>query len=244
MLAIAVVIGATALLDDAGFRTWVWLVVMGGSLTRVLWQQGRRDELLNEAVQVTESMAERFGLFTIIVLGEVVVGVADGLAEQEDRTLMAIVTGFLALGIGFGFWWNYFDFIGRRIPREGTTPRVTWIHGHLTLALAIAAAGAGMVSLVEHAGDARTPAATAWLVTGSVAALAVSLAALVWTMEAHPSRAMVAPLLLVLAVVALIVGAFRPAPWLLALSMQALLMAVWGDAFRRHAQAGMPIAET
>jgi len=32
--------------------------------------------------------------------------------------------------------------------------------GHLPVTLAIAASGAAMVSLVEHAADARTPAAT------------------------------------------------------------------------------------
>ncbi len=37
---------------------------------------------------------------------------------------------------------------------------VLWLYSQLPIALAVAAAGAGMVSLIEHAADARTPAAS------------------------------------------------------------------------------------
>jgi len=43
---------------------------------------------------------------------------------------------------------------------------------------------------------------------------------------------------------ALIVGALRPAPWLLALLVGQLLSVVWLDAFVRHARSGDPIAKT
>ncbi len=244
LVVLGAVIGATALLDDPTTRAWIWLAAVAASAVGSLAQQLGRDHSLDDAMRVTESMAERFGLFTIIVLGEVVVGVADGLSELEERTTLAVVTGVLALGIGFGFWWNYFDFVGRRLPRPGPAVRAVWLQGHLPLALAVASAGAGMVSLVEHAGDSRTPAATAWLVTGSVALLCVSLAALIWTMDAHPGRALVPTLLVGLAVVALVIGAARPAPGLLALLLGQLLLWVWLDAFRRHARSGVPIAET
>lgn len=240
----AIVIGATALLDDPETRVWIWLAVVVLTVIGAAVQQLRQDEHVADAMHVTESMAERFGLFTIIVLGEVVVGVADGLSELETRDALAIFTAVMALSIGFGFWWNYFDFVGRRLPRPGAAIRVVWMEGHLPLALAVAAAGAGMVSLVEHAGDSRTPAATAWLVAGSVALLAVSLAALVWTMDAHPGRAMVPRLMLSVAVAALVLGALRPPPWLLALALGQLLSVTWIDAFVRHARSGVPIAET
>ena len=47
----------------------------------------------------TDSLVERLGLFTIIVLGEVVFGVVDGLscAEREVKT---ITTGMIALAVG------------------------------------------------------------------------------------------------------------------------------------------------
>jgi len=79
----------------------------------------------------------------------------DGLlgAERDAKT---IITGMLALSMGFGFWWIYFDLVGRRLPRAER------------LALAITAAGAGMVSLIGHAHDASTPAGTSWLLAGAL----------------------------------------------------------------------------
>ncbi|HEX6511991.1 MAG TPA: low temperature requirement protein A [Chloroflexota bacterium] len=116
----------------------------------------------------TGSLVERFGLFTIIVLGEVVFGVVDGLSSAE-RDALTITTGMLALWMGFGLWWIYFDLVGRRLPRDRGGAVASWVLGHLPLTLSIAAAGAGMVSLIGHAHDARTPTGTAWLLAGAVA---------------------------------------------------------------------------
>jgi low temperature requirement protein LtrA len=51
-------------------------------------------------------MAERFPLFIIILLGEVVVGVVNGLTEAEGGCTTELA-GWLCLAIGFGIWWNY-----------------------------------------------------------------------------------------------------------------------------------------
>jgi low temperature requirement protein LtrA len=74
------------------------------------------DDLLG--IRATDSMAERFVLFIIIVLGEVVVGVVDGLRGVEDLDFRTVATGVLGLSIAFGFWWTYFDFVGQRLPRR------------------------------------------------------------------------------------------------------------------------------
>jgi uncharacterized membrane protein len=131
----------------------------------------------------TDSLVERFGLFTIIVLGEVVLGVVAGLS----------------------------------------------------------AAGAGMVSLIGHAHDATTPAGTSWLLAGAVA---TSLIALVLTEQALVDAERLAlvfhPLRLALsagAAAALLVGWLRPAPWLLALLLVAILAAVWFFAVSRFLRA-------
>ena len=82
---------------------------------------GRSPVGLNRGVPPTESLVERFGLFTIIVLGEFVFGVVNGLSAP-DRDVLTITTGMIALVIGFGFWWIYFDLVGRRLPRSGRPP--------------------------------------------------------------------------------------------------------------------------
>jgi hypothetical protein len=105
------------------------------------------------------------GLFTIIVLGEVVFGVVAGLsaAEPDAKT---VITGMLALWMGFGLWWIYFDLVGRRLPRADGGALSNWVLSHLPITGSITAAGAGMVSLIGHAHDATAPAATSWLLAG------------------------------------------------------------------------------
>jgi low temperature requirement protein LtrA len=128
----------------------------------------RRDQtVLSLGTTATDSLVERFGTFTIIVLGEVVLGVVAGLVSAE-RDGVTIAVGLLSLWIGFGFWWIYFDLVGRRLPRNGP-PLTNWVLSHLPVTLSIAAAGAGIVSLIGHTHDARAPEATAWLLAGAVA---------------------------------------------------------------------------
>ncbi|MBT8207524.1 MAG: low temperature requirement protein A, partial [Acidimicrobiia bacterium] len=95
---------------------------------------------------LTSSMVERFGLFTIVVLGEVVIGVVQGLGEVEDRTALTVTVAMLGLAVGMGLWWNYFDALGRRVPSENGVRLATWTYIHLPLTTSIAAAGAAMVS--------------------------------------------------------------------------------------------------
>jgi low temperature requirement protein LtrA len=186
----------------------------------------------------TDSLVERFGLFTIIVLGEVVIGVVAGLSAAE-RDAKTIVTGMLALWMGFGFWWIYFDLVGGRLPRADGGALSNWVMSHLPITLSITAAGAGMVSLIAH--DATAPAATSWLLAGAVA---TGLLALVLTeqalVDAERLFLVFHPLGLALsggAAAALIVGWVRPAPWLLALLLVAVLSAVWVFAVSRFLRA-------
>jgi low temperature requirement protein LtrA len=73
--------------------------------------------------------------------------------------------------VGFGAWWTYFDFAGHRLPRPEPVSSLQWILGHLPLTAAVAAMGAAMVSLVDHAHDGRTPVATAWVLCAGAGAV-------------------------------------------------------------------------
>ena len=194
----------------------------------------------NEGLPPTDSLVERFGLFTIIVLGEVVFGVVNGLSTP-DRDALVIVTGMIALAIGFGLWWIYFDLVGRRPPRNEGGPLVTWMLSHLPITLSIAAAGAAMVSLIGHAGDDRTPPGTAWLLAGAVA---LGLVSLIFTEQALVDAvrldAVYRPFRIALAVgavAALVAGWAHPAPWLLGSVLLAILVMLWLFAARRFLRA-------
>ena len=95
MLVSAAVMIASAALPD-GARTAVWAMVALGWVVGGLALSATAGEPVSLGMGVTDSMVERFGLFTIIVLGEVVVGMVDGLSEVE-RTVRTVATGVLAL---------------------------------------------------------------------------------------------------------------------------------------------------
>jgi low temperature requirement protein LtrA len=237
MAVATVLVAASAFLPDtARLVVWAgfciaWIAALSGVALLTVTREG---------LLPTDSLVERFGLFTIIVLGEVIFGVVNGLSTP-DRDGLLVATGMSALAVGFGFWWIYFDLVGRRPPRNEGGPLVTWMLSHLPITLSIAAAGAAMVSLIGHAGDGRTPAATAWLVSGAVALGLVSLISIEKTLvDAQRLEAVYRPLrgaLAAGAAAALVAGWSRPWPWLLGLLLVAILTVVWMFAASRFLRA-------
>jgi low temperature requirement protein LtrA len=55
-----------------------------------------------------EHVPERFGLFTLIVLGELVVAVGIGAADAV-WSRQAVAVAIAVVFVGAGLWWLYFD---------------------------------------------------------------------------------------------------------------------------------------
>jgi low temperature requirement protein LtrA len=211
-------------------RLVVWTLYSSAWVLGILFAGRARGGGISEAIVPTDSLVERFGAFTIIVLGEVILGVVAGLRVAEPDA-MTILTGILSLVIGFGLWWIYFDLVGRRMPRASRGTMAAWMLSHLPITGSIVAVGAAIVSLVEHAHDPVTPAPTAWLLSGSVALGLVALILTARSLEdavrlASVYRPLTAALVLG-AVVAVFAGWLTPAPWLLALLLVVVLSALW-----------------
>lgn len=228
MLASAVAIAVSAFLaPDARLIVWgafclAWLGAMAAL--------GMRSRSFSIGVTPTKSMVERFGLFVIIVLGEFVVDVVDGLSHGE-LDVLTIWTGVNALGLGLGFWWIYFDLVGGRLPTNTSRALATWILGHWPITLSIAASGAAMVSLIEHAHDPAGPAATAWLLGGAIA-LALLAHAFVARQLAvrHSLSAVYRPMevaLVAAALSVLVLGWAHPTPWVQIVGSGLTLLALW-----------------
>lgn len=182
------------------------------------------------ALTVTDALIDRFGTLILIVLGETLTGVVTGLAAQPVSGLTLSV-GLVAVVVGFGAWWTYFDLAGHRQPRPERTASLQWMLGHLPLTAAIAAMGAAMVSLVGHAHDARTPAATAWVLCAGAAVVLTATMLVSASLQAWPRHpGLYRPLARTSAAAAaacLGVGAARPAPLLLGLALVLLLAIPW-----------------
>jgi low temperature requirement protein LtrA len=235
-----VAVAATALLPH-GWQMVAWAVFVAAWLGGlVLGSRGATR--MTTGILPTESLVERFGLFTIIVLGEVIFGVVAGLSAAGPD-LLTIVTGSLAMVIGFGLWWIYFDLVGRRLPRSGPGTIWTWMLSHLPIQLSIVAAGAGIVNLIEHAHEPSTPHGTALLLGGSVAlgllALIVTERSLEDAITLDTVYRQLGVVLAFGAAVAYLAGWLAPAPWLLAVLLVAVLTALWFFVVARMIRAGV-----
>jgi low temperature requirement protein LtrA len=113
--ACALLLAGTALLP-AGARVPAW------GLLDVAYLIGYTAVILTStpvqasALIVSDALTERFGAFTIIVLGETFTGVVAGLSG-EPVSGMTLALGLVAVVVGFGAWWSYFDFAGQRRRR-------------------------------------------------------------------------------------------------------------------------------
>ena len=227
--ACAVLLAGSALLPP-GARVWSWGLIDVAYLTAfgALAVTALPEE--SSALTITDALIERFGLITIIVLGETLTNVAGGLSNRPISAL-TLTVGLVAVVVGFGAWWTYFDFAGHREPRSTSRANLQWLLAHLPLTAAIAAMGTAMVSLIAHAHDSRTPAATAWvLCAGTAVALcatmlvAASLRA--WRDDRDFYRTL-ARLCAAVALACLALAAARPAPVLLGVVLVLLLGVPW-----------------
>jgi low temperature requirement protein LtrA len=118
-------------------------------------------------------LAERFGLFMIIMLGEVVITVGRSAldAQEQDLTYWLGLCGGLVLA--GALWWIYFtsaaDINERLLRASGGNPLLAhtlYAGGHIVPAFSLVVIAAG-VSLALHPGP---PRAASWLVTGGIAA--------------------------------------------------------------------------
>ncbi|MEU2624882.1 low temperature requirement protein A [Streptomyces sp. NPDC007157] len=234
--ACAVVLFASAgLPTDTRLLTWGLLAL--AFVAGFAWMVLAAAPAQETALALTDALVERFGLLIIIVLGETVTGVVDGLAS-EPTTVMSLAVGLVAVVVGFGAWWTYFDFAGHRPPRRTRAVTLGWMLTHLPLTAAVTAMGAAMVGLVEHAHADRTPVATAWVLCGGVAVVLAATMLLASGLEAwRDERELYRPLAGTCAAVALAtlaLGAARPAPLPLGLALVVLLGIPWGLAVARR----------
>jgi low temperature requirement protein LtrA len=70
-------------------------------------------------LNLSSSMVERMGLFTIIVFGEVVLGVVTGISKTGAEDFNDLFNFALALSIVFMLWWLFFTLIANRKVKPG-----------------------------------------------------------------------------------------------------------------------------
>jgi low temperature requirement protein LtrA len=132
------------------YRVVGFLIMVAFELAIPIWAEG-----LQRTPWHAAHIAERYGLFTLIVLGESVISTTRAFqaaldAGQDKLTLMGQAVA--AVVIIFSMWWLYFD---RQTHDRLTTLRraIIWGYGHWFIFAAIAANGAGLAAAVDYNTD-------------------------------------------------------------------------------------------
>jgi low temperature requirement protein LtrA len=172
----------------AGYGTaaLIWLVsaLLPAPARYVLWAGAFAIDLgtpwltLPHAVRLPPSpshLPERFGLFTLILLGESVVAVMRGMRSQQDWTPVAALSAFAGMGLLFLVWWWYFDLAAAASERFVRTRRDAvrinlWSYAHFPLYVGL---------VVTAVGVQRSVTAARWAVYGEDAVLMSAAAATV-----------------------------------------------------------------
>ena len=123
-------------------------------------------------------LPERMGLFTLIVLGESIVDIVNGMTEQI-WDIYSVIEASLGLCVSFSLWWLYFDSTGRlpiQILREKgrISLYLIWLYTHFPLVVAITAVGVGIRRLVSSEQHSVLSNSDLWLICGSVAISLIS----------------------------------------------------------------------
>jgi low temperature requirement protein LtrA len=124
-------------------------------------------------------IAERYGLFTLIVLGESGVAVSAG-AGDAGWSLPVALAALEGFGLAAAVWWISFSFVGSRaLSRGHLRSAFTWGYGHLLVFAGIAAAAVGVELAIEGAAAHHALTATgAALLGGGIAAFLLAIGAI------------------------------------------------------------------
>ncbi|MQY11391.1 hypothetical protein SRB5_15070 [Streptomyces sp. RB5] len=134
-------------------------------------------------------IAERYGLFTIIVLGESILAAAfavQGALDDEVHIRDLATTAGGGLLIVFSMWWLYFSADSHGLLTS-LRASLSWGYGHYAIFASAAAVGAGLALAVDQAGGGSevsdTTAAAMLTVPVAVFVLAV------WALHLRPHHA-------------------------------------------------------
>jgi low temperature requirement protein LtrA len=142
-------------------------------------------------------LPERFGLFVIIVLGETVIGVVQGLSNISNPTIKMAIPGVMGIALTFGIWWLYFDYIGKRPFKFGKLWRFGWSYLHLPMLMGIVGLGVGIMNIEANI-DTDLQRNQQLLIAGSLGITLLFIGLLEMTLrpdEQSPVNRVVSPLL-------------------------------------------------
>lgn len=176
-------------------------------------------------------IAERYELFTLIVIGESIAAATVAVRGAFDRhhgtgSLYAVAAGGLLMA--YAMWWLYFARSARTLlatTHQAHRRRFTWAYGHYLIFASATAEGAGLAAYADHV-TRRTdgsPLAAGAAVTVPAAVFLIT----VWAVHLRPHQRTAAEWIPYPATaIGILLAAFFPAPALTAGALLAVLVVV------------------
>jgi low temperature requirement protein LtrA len=160
-----------------GTALWLGSIVMPDPTRWVLWALAMTIELvvpilgsrmLARTPVHPSHLPERFGLFTLIVLGELVVSVVGKMASGhwELFPTIAAVGGF---AIAACLWWLYFAFLENAVVVRGIGSVHVYNYGHLPILMGLALVAVGIEQTIDAAANDVLSVSARWTLCGGVA---------------------------------------------------------------------------
>jgi low temperature requirement protein LtrA len=178
------------------FVLWIASIFLPSPIRFILWGIALFIEISNGPityatirsvpVQVSH-MDERFGLFVIIVLGEAIISVANGVSDinwQWQETIAA-ASGFIT---AVSLWWLYFECANTSVINQALQSQQkrallrSYIYGysHVFVFAGIVATGVGIQSAIEAADTAQLNLVARTVLCGGISLYLVGLSIVQW----------------------------------------------------------------
>ena len=157
-------------------RFWFWAIALTIDVATPLLTTRHLVRVPHDAAH----LPERFGLFSIILLGESMVAVMTGMGRQEYWSASAASSAILGMALVFAIWWWYFDGVEAVAERmlRSTHDAVRfhlWSYAHVPLYLGIAVAGVGVEHVIVTSTEAPLHRSEAWILCSAIATVMCAL---------------------------------------------------------------------
>jgi low temperature requirement protein LtrA len=162
---IAVLIWLASLAFDAPWAYVLWAVALSLELGAPI----RAWRSLSDAPVDRHHLPERFGLLTLIVLGESVLAVVLGVSKVswDAGSAAAAAAGFL---VAASLWWIYFDFLDEgALTARGIFGGLTYTYMNYFVVAGLTALGVGVKLAILAAGGDQRYDDTSWVLSAGLA---------------------------------------------------------------------------
>jgi low temperature requirement protein LtrA len=149
---IAATLWLTSSVVDPPIRFWLWALALAIDVATPLVTTRHMIDVPHDAAH----LPERYGLFSIILMGESMVAVMTGMEHQEYWSIRAAASAVLGMASIVAIWWCYYDLVnavGEQMVgshRDAVRFQI-WSHAHLPLYLGIAVTGVGLEHVIAKA---------------------------------------------------------------------------------------------